>query len=144
MAALVEKNQHNNLNGLVEVICALSSDPSILVENLRDDLAVLLTEFESKYAEKGFDPLLNAKWIKNQDEKEKFWDPIKREIDYGPVASTEIDKLKTSLVSESRTTHQEIVFQNFTEVEHRLFVISNLLCSALLNSDHIDGNLKKG
>lgn len=143
LAVMLKDKKYQSLNGLVEVICGLSNDPSILVKDLRDEIKKLLEEFETKYVGRQFDPLSNAKWIKNDNEKELLWDPIRKEMDEGPIDSKQIDNLKTSITSESRTTQQEIVWKDFSKVEHQLFAVSRMLSEALLNSDNIDGDLKK-
>lgn len=129
-------------NGIIDVITGLSTDNTILVSALCEQLESLLEQFSGKYLPIEFDPMSSAVWPDSKTDDEALWKPITDQIDSGPKTSGEIDVIKSSLLSEVRTADQEVTFARFVELEIALFHLSNLLEAAIRNSDDIGGNLK--
>jgi predicted phosphodiesterase len=128
--------------GIIDVITGISSDNEFVVSTLTEKLECLLEEFSEKYVKSEFDPLLAAIWPQNESDDEEIWEPIQQQIDMAPKSNSEIDLIKTSYLSESKTADQIIRFDKLTELENSLFTTTNLLSDALRNSEEISGILK--
>jgi predicted MPP superfamily phosphohydrolase len=127
---------------VIDVVTGLESENDLVLDHLTQQLNARLNDFGVKYVEPEFDPLLTALWPDNTQEQERLWNPIQEAIEKGPSSTNEIDELKTSFLAEARTDHQQVVYQNFTDLENVLFVIGSSLCDALRNSDDALADLK--
>lgn len=139
----VDKKQYYDVANVVEVVTGLGVDNTHIVQALCDELQSYIDEFRSSYLKPDFNPFSEAKWVSSDEESEKFWAPIEKQIEQGPREAKDIDIIKSSLSSEVRTADQEVRFEKFEEVKERLFASTALLCEAVKNSDSIDGELKR-
>lgn len=138
----ISNKRYYALPGVVESASGLVADNSVLLKNLTDELNVHLSKFFTEYMKESFDPFSEAIWIDDESSNEKFWKPIERQIEAGPLKATEIDLLKTSALNEVRTEDQQVRFERFAELEHRMFLTSAVLADAIKGSDAVDGTLK--
>lgn len=127
---------------VVDAITGLGSENGDVIEALCETCEALAAKFAQKYAGLDFDPMLDAKWLDSSSEDEDLWEPVVRQIESGPREVTEIDSIKSSLLSEARTSDQEVRFAEFTELERKIFAVSSSLRHALRNSDGVDAPLK--
>jgi predicted MPP superfamily phosphohydrolase len=142
MRLFLENREYMKLMSVVDVITGLGSNNIEIVEILLADLNRHLGEFSERYVAQDFDPLLDLVWPDSNDEDEKLWQPIEMAIAEGPYCTSDIDKLKSSLISEARTVDQQVIFHDFSELEYSIFAVSNILSDALKNSDDIPAALK--
>lgn len=138
----IKEEEYLRLRGVVDVVSGLSSDNNSLVKALTEKLASRLHEFAEKYIPSNFDPLEGALWPTSSDEEERLWKPIAAQIDAGPRSTSEIDAVKTSLLSEQRTAMQEVSLAKYSELESALFECALILIDALRNADDVSGELK--
>jgi hypothetical protein len=131
------------LQGVVEVITGLRGDNTDFVSALTEKLAGHLTEFYQVYLDEGFDPLSSVRWRESDEDDERVFEQVSRQIEAGPRAPEEVDALKQSLSSEARTADQEVRFQKLFELEVAMFSTANALAEAVRNSDDVPGDLKK-
>jgi hypothetical protein len=99
--------------------------------------------FAGGYLLENVDPFEEITWPLHPMEDQTFWAPLAERISNGPIASTEIDQIKRSLLSEKKTEDQVVVLRSFDEAERKLVAYLAALVAALKNSDSIDGTLKK-
>ncbi len=124
------------------VLSSLQSDNTYLVTTLCDRLEVVLNDFSERYFPKDFDPFREAFWPRNDKEQERVWKPIEEQIKKGPYSHNEIDRIKSSFLSELATEYQEVSFAQFDRYEQKLVMLSISLGEALVNSDDVAGDLK--
>jgi predicted phosphodiesterase len=139
----IESGDCGRVSGAVEVVSGLNSDNTRLVEILTDRLEGYVDQFFARYVKRDFDPFITAQWVDSDSEEEKTWAPVNKQIEEGPKKPDEIDNLKQSLMSEARTSQQEVKFQELVDLEYELFKTADHLLDAIKNSDNIAGELKK-
>ena len=142
MEAFFSSNDYLVTSGVIDVVTGLSSENSVIVTSLCDRLESRLDDFATKYVRTAFDPLADARWPSNENENEELWAPVQKAIEAGPADTSKIDELKTSLQAEAMTANQQIIFQDFTDLENALFVESSMLQDALKNADDVSGHVK--
>lgn len=64
-------------------------------------------------------------------------------IALGPRNTSEIDKLKSSFLSETRAFDQQLIVQDFTRLEQRLVALHFALVDTLLDSDNLPAETKR-
>jgi predicted phosphodiesterase len=143
LEGFLKRDDRNSLQGIMEVISGILNDNTVVVETLIADLECGLVEFATKYISQDFDPLASAKWPDAEDEDQKLWGPVQRQIEAGPAAPKEVDLFKTSLSLEARTEDQQVRFRALKTLEIALFANSTSLTTAMRNVGSIDGTLKK-
>lgn len=126
----LDASGHRKLPRTVDVISATASDPQPVVELLAKELAELLKRFDDRYLSTSHDPLAYAEW-KIDNGEDDYWTGIRKQIEEGPAPSQAIDKVKESLLSETRSADQEVVIQDFEELEFEIFRASNALQACL-------------
>ena len=143
LAAFLQDGHHRRLPQVVEVMAAIALDPTPLIETLKSDLTRHLDEFQIKYVHENYDPLIGAEWkIDNADAELNYWDAIEGQIEEGMASSMAIDKVKESILAESRSSDQEVIIQDYAALEIDLFRSANALETALRVAVNLDGNLK--
>jgi len=143
LADFVDKPEHYRIEGLLEVIAGLGNDNTALVTRLADRLDGYLDEFTGKYLSEDFDPLKNAIWPVSRDHDDRLWLGITKQIEEGPVGAEQLDVIKSSPGSESRTADQTVRYEELHELEALLLRTRSFLAEALKASDDISGALKK-
>ena len=138
----LENDAYLGTSDLVEIISGLSTENTTLVEDLTEKLQTEISDFRTKYNLKASDPFDKIKWSDNVLEEEELWRPISEQLNEGPLAPIELDKVKRSLIAERRTEDQTVILQNFDKAERRLTALHSALVSAMRNSDSIDGSIK--
>ncbi|MBD8737609.1 metallophosphoesterase family protein [Sphingomonas sp. CFBP 13706] len=142
LAAFLTDEEYLRVPGVVDVISGVSADNTSLVKALTDKLQEQLTQFDTKYFPRQFDPLAGALWPTTEGEDEKLWKPIAAQIEAGPKPTSEIDEVKTSLLAEKRTATQEVSLAKYSQLESALFECTGILIDALRNADDVQGDLK--
>ena len=102
-----------NVSGLAEVISGTSSDNTALVADLSSKLEASVAAFNQKYLSTLPDPFLQISWPVQDSDEDKIWKPLISELASGPSLPQEIDRVKSSLLSEMRTEDQIVVIRNF-------------------------------
>jgi hypothetical protein len=139
---LIAGNGYLAIEGLVEVITALSADNSTLIFDIVDKLEKIICEFNTRYQFGRADPFAQVSWPSHEKEEERLWQPVTKAIAAGPLAAEEVDKLKRSIEAERRTEDQSVVVHDFDERERMLGAYYVCLLSALTNSDLLAGSEK--
>jgi hypothetical protein len=137
----VKNDGPSRLDGLVEVVSALSSDNTDLVESLSTHLRSLLGNFRSEYIPRNFEPYKELTWGSGSNDEE-LWAGIERDLIEGPKSGAEIDKKKTDLIGEIRTDDQSVTYKTLVDLESQLFRVHSDLSIALKNSESVGGQLK--
>jgi len=127
---------------VIDVVTGLESENNLVLEHLTEQLNERLVDFGAKYAKPTFDPLLDAIWPDDDEEQQKLWNPVYASIEEGPRCAADIDELKSSIIAEARTDHQQVIYREFTDLENVLFVVGSTLSDALRNSDDALAELK--
>jgi hypothetical protein len=138
----IDEKEYYRVYSSASVLSSLHTDNAYLVKILCDRLEAVLDEFAEKYVPKDFDPFRNACWARTEAEKEKFWKPIEDQLRKGPSSHGEIDRVKSSLLSELATQNQKVSFADLNVLEERLVMACDCLGQALVNSDEVAGELK--
>ena len=139
---LIAGNGYLVIEGLVEVITALSADNSILIFDIVHKIEKLISEFNTRYQFGKADPFAQISWPSHEKEEERLWQPVTKAIAAGPLAAEEVDKLKRSIEAERRTEDQSVVVHDFDERDRMLGAYYACLLSALTNSDSLAGSEK--
>jgi predicted phosphodiesterase len=141
LAEFLKKQDYYSLPAVVDVITGLRSDNTDILSNLTETMNGLLDKFAETYCDREFDPLLAISW-KDSKNDEQLWRAVAKEVDEGPRQIEDIDVIKTSLTAEARTADQQVRYQNFARLEQDVFQMGNILSTALLNCDDVNGRLK--
>jgi hypothetical protein len=120
IAKLIQDEGYLRVQGLVEVITALSADNSLLVGDIVENLENSLSQLESRYPLRKSDPFVKAEWAANANEEERLWEPVSAALAGGPLAADVVDKLKRSIQAERRTEDQSVVIFEFDQLESKL------------------------
>jgi hypothetical protein len=139
----MEDDGYLRVQGLVEVITALSADNALLVGDIAGKLEHSLSQLESRYPLRKSDPFTKVEWPANADEAERLWEPISAALAGGPLAADAVDKLKRSIQAEQRTEDQSVIIFEFDQLERKVVAYSRCLIDALVSSESLGGNEKK-
>ena len=142
LAKFLNESEYLRMKGTIDVITGINSENTVVIETLVTRLESVLSSFASKYIKAEFDPLSKAIWPEGNDEEEKIWKPVVKELNAPSKTGKEIDLVKSSLVAEAMTSDQRIQYNEFIELEVALFFVEKVLIDALRNADDIDGTLK--
>jgi hypothetical protein len=142
LAKFLEEGNHLNLDSLVEIIAGISKDNVSLVTDLVIRLENAITEFERQYQTADLDPYDHAEWRETKDEVEKLWEPVVEKLSAGPASDSEVDKLKRSIVAESRTADQNVVIREFSDYQRSVSFNQFMLAGAVRESQRLPGDLK--
>ena len=138
----LENEEYLSMPDLVDVITSLNPDCTPIFNALNNRLKEHIEEFFDTYINKEFDPLSKALWSNSDDEEEKVWAPIRKELESSAKTTDEIDVVKTSLQAERRSADQKIKYEKFSALEYALFSRRRMLADALRNSDNVSGDIK--
>jgi hypothetical protein len=140
--SFIEDEKYLSLYCAVEVLSSLASDNTKLVSRLCQNLESLLSQFGEQYLPEDFDPFGILQWAPDEKEIDDVWRPVTKLIERGPVPHSEIDKVKSCLLSEVATEDQRISFRRFDELERRLVAYHACVRQTLISSDDLEGQLK--
>jgi SIR2-like protein len=140
--ALMEHDRYLSIEGLVEVVTALSADNSTLILDIVEKLDSAIVEFNAQYALGKADPFAEVRWPSHEKEEERLWQPVTKAIAAGPLAADELDRLKRSIEAERRTEDQSVVVRDFDRREKMIGSYYQVLIAALTNSDTLAGSEK--
>ena len=126
----LENNWHFELDGVVEVLCGMLPDSSVVLNFISDKLEDATSAFYKEYPISDLDLHDGIVWEREKDET-SIWESISKKVDEGPVDSSALDKVKTSLQAERRTNDQNISINQFLESEDNVARISVQLDVAL-------------
>jgi len=138
----VGKDAHLALSGLVEVLCGLAPDSSVVIENLSEKLSRASQEFYEAYQINGIDLHQGLEW-EIGDGEDNTWGDVSKKIDAGPTQGAELDKLKTSISAETRTVDQKVEIIKFVAQEKNIGFLATHLRLALDSSSHSRAEIKK-
>ncbi|RYF50356.1 MAG: hypothetical protein EOO38_05845 [Cytophagaceae bacterium] len=142
MREFLDKGGHLQLESLVEVIAGSSKDNTGLVTDLVERLEQSIADFETQYNLEDFDPYADLEWVDQVDEQQQLWRPISEKLASGPAPDSEVDKLKRSIIAESRTSDQNVVIREFSGFQRSVSYLQTELTAALRESQKLDGHLK--
>ena len=142
ISKLMQADGYLGIEGLVEVIAALSADNSLLIGDIVGKLENSLAQLENRYPLQDFDPFIKVEWAGNADEQERLWEPVSTALAGGPLAADEVDKLKRSIQAERRTEDQSVIIFQFDKLERKVVAYHRCLIDALASCDSLDGNEK--
>ena len=141
--AFLSGGHHRKLPRVVEVMASIALDPLPLLQTLKLDLDRHLEDFQKKYVQESFDPVSLIEWgAGNGDQENDFWSDVKDQIEEGPSTPIAIDRVKESVLAESRSADQEVLIQDFSALEVDLFRSAYALSAALRVAVQLDGHLK--
>ena len=121
----IMKGRHVSLDGLVEVIAGLSKDNDFLIRDLVERVETCLGSFYERYELAGIDPYGELDWATDRDEQVALWEPITERLAEGPASDNQVDRLKRSIISEQRTSDQDVIIREFSEIERNTFLHQN-------------------
>lgn len=137
------KNDHHlKIDSLVEVIAGTSRDNTVLVTDLVGRLEASIAEFEKTYGITNLDPYEDIVWLDHADEHKNLWQPVGEKLAAGPAEDSEVDKLKRSIVAESRTADQNVVIREFSDYQKSITFLQGELIAALRESQKLNRDLK--
>lgn len=142
LKAAIDSNRHLELEGLLEVICGTLADSSEVLQDVADKYSLSLGKFYQKYPIDGLDFHAGVKWERQNDEEQK-WESLISKLDEGPASTTELDQLKTSIISERRTADQKVSIIEFIASETNVSVTGRQLRVALESAKNATGYAKK-
>lgn len=128
--------------GTGEVICGLSAEGGLLLQDVTQKLNSELATFWKEYVAPSFNPYDSIKWNQNQNEEEELWEKIEQDGLAAPRDPKQLDEIKTCVISEHASRDQSVIFRRFDDCERRLIALSGELARMLKASDSIDGHLK--
>ncbi|KTR83849.1 hypothetical protein NS277_07885 [Novosphingobium barchaimii] len=142
LETFVQAEHHLKLDGLVETIAGSSKDNTFLVTDLVNRLETAIGEFETTYDLHDFDPYEDLQWLEAADEQKSLWQPITSRLASGPAEDSEVDRLKRSIVAESKTADQSVVIREFSEYQRSVTFLQSEVIAALRESQKLDRDLK--
>lgn len=138
----LKEGKHLALDSLVEIIAGSSKDNTQLIQDLVTRLEESIGRFEKQYELQDFDPYEELEWSDSADERVSLWQPITEKIASGPAPDSEVDKLKRSIIAESRTSDQNVVIREFSDYQRGVSYLQIELIAALRESQKLDRDLK--
>ena len=142
LARFLKEGHHLSLESLVEIIAGSSKDNTALVTDLVERLDEATNSFEEQYELSGFDPYEHLEWRVSRTEKTKLWGAVEQKLASGPAAGSEVDKLKRSIIAESRTSDQNVVIRELTGFHRSVSYLQFELIAALRDSQKLNRDLK--
>ncbi|MER9836142.1 SIR2 family protein [Mesorhizobium sp. M0145] len=138
----IAENRHLELAGLIEVICGMLPNCSLVLDDLTCKLEISMERFYDYYPIKGLDFHESAKWEFGNTESE-IWKGVTDRFDKGPIGTQELDDLKTSLQAERRTGDQKVSIIKFIASEKTVSANVHNLVIALESAKHASASAKK-
>jgi len=142
LQSFIASNKHMQLPGLVEVISAMSSDNTNLVEDLCLKLEQAISTFRAAYGMDTVDPISSIEWLHDPEEEKRTWSAVAERLAAGPVETKEIDIVKRSIMAEKRTENQNVVIRDFVASDQDIVRNKGALSDAITNAVDVSGALK--
>jgi hypothetical protein len=143
LAEFVSRDAYLAVEGVVEVITAVSADNVPLVNDIVAKLENALVQLDERYPLKRSDPFAKIEWPAGVNEEERLWQPVAAALAAGPPGATEVDKLKRSILAERRTENQSVILFEFDKLEGKVTAYFRALIDAINSSDFLDATTKK-
>lgn len=141
IAKFVDNNNHLELDGVIEVLCGMSTDSTIVLEDLTEKLEEALGNFYGEFPISGTCFHKSVEWTFADDEDE-MWESVSKSIEEGPLPGEKVDRLKSSILAERRTVDQKVEIIKFVAFEKNVSMISAQLQRALESALYATAEMK--
>lgn len=130
------------LYGVIETIAGLTGDGTNIIDHITSDLEKKQGDFAKKFVPLDFDPMSKAEW--SSDERDdQMWQAVSKEVEEGPIPTSELDLIRTSFRAEARTVDQRVRYSELKELEHEVFRTGVILGQALKAAHGVRAAVKK-
>lgn len=141
LAACLDSDRHLELDGLIDVLCAMVPNCDEILLNIERKLIQSLDSFYEKYPIAGINVHEGRKWDIGESEEE-LWKLVAERVESGPASTAELDELKTSVLAEKRTVDQKVSLVKFIASEKTVTRASMVLRAALENARGMSAEVK--